>query len=39
MLDTERREYERIVIIGCGFIIAAVGLVVFIISTLIKLWA
>jgi hypothetical protein len=39
MLDTERKEYERIVHIGCGLLVAAVGLVVFIISTLVKLWA
>lgn len=39
MIDNDRKEYERIVMLGCGFIIAAVGLVVFIIRTIIKLWA
>jgi hypothetical protein len=38
MLDNDRKEYERIVYIGCGLLIAAVAAVVYIISLLAK-WA
>jgi len=38
MLDTDRKEYERIVYIGCGLLIAAVAAVVYIIS-LLATWA
>lgn len=35
MLDTERKEYERIVYIGCGLLIAAAAAVVYVISLLV----
>jgi hypothetical protein len=38
MLDNDRKEYERIVYIGCGLLIAAVAAVVYVISLLAK-WA
>jgi hypothetical protein len=38
MLDTDRKEYERIAYIGCGLLIAAVAAVVYVISLLAK-WA
>jgi hypothetical protein len=38
MIDNDRKEYERIVYIGCGLLIAAVAAVVYVISLLAK-WA
>ena len=37
MLDTERKEYERIAMIGCGLLIAAAAAVIYIISLLVRL--
>jgi hypothetical protein len=37
MIDNDRKEYERIVYIGCGLLIAAVAAVVYIISLLARL--
>ncbi len=35
MLDNDRKEYERIVYMGCGLLIAAVAAVVYVISLLV----